>query len=71
MKSTIAENSEILGGGDGGAGFVEGDELDGVAVEGVLKTGIVRQNSGSKLSSVSVCWKLHIFLSATNCTPFP
>ncbi|KAG7034646.1 hypothetical protein SDJN02_04376, partial [Cucurbita argyrosperma subsp. argyrosperma] len=42
VKSTIAENSEILGGGDGGARFVEGDELDGVAVEGVLKTGIVR-----------------------------
>lgn len=39
VEATIAEDSEILGGGDGDAGFVEGAELDGVAIEGGLKDG--------------------------------
>lgn len=39
VEATIAEDSEILGGSDGDAGFVEGAELDGVAIEGSLKDG--------------------------------
>lgn len=39
VKATIAEDSEILGGGDGDAGLVEGAELDGVAIEGGFKDG--------------------------------
>lgn len=39
VKAAIAEDSEILGGGDGDAGLVEGAEFDGVAIEGGFKDG--------------------------------
>lgn len=39
VQAAIAEDSEILGGGDGEAGLVEGAELDGVAIEGGFKDG--------------------------------
>lgn len=33
VEAAVAEDAEVLGGGDGEAGLVEGAELDGVAVE--------------------------------------
>lgn len=34
METAVAEDAEVLGGGDGDAVFVEWTELDGVTVEG-------------------------------------
>lgn len=34
MEAAVAEDTKVLGGGDGEAVLVEGAELDGVAIEG-------------------------------------
>lgn len=39
VKATIAEDSKILGSGDGDTGLVKGAELDRVAIEGGFKDG--------------------------------
>lgn len=58
VEAAIAEDAEVLGGGDEKAALVEGAESDGVAAEGRLEQRHRRSLPGITIPSSSICFSL-------------